>query len=191
MTTIDMTNEQLLIKEPTVTEEETKIEEENVSSPFLADLEKYDSIISELTNEQYYAFAGIGEDYDVLLVADGVFDNGDGNMAAIDAKVYGIDNGQIYEAGSVWSDGTAYPLATYENSIMFGGNHNMKMACVRNAAVIIEREAFEEFDEQGNATYTYDDGDIDDIKTVEDDSVLSEMFEKYESATVINFFKAN
>lgn len=111
-------------------------------------------------------------------------------MVAIDAKVYGIgDDGIIYEAGSVWSDGTAYPLAVYENSIMFGGNHRMTMACVRDASVIIEKEADEEFDEQGNVKYSYNEGDIDDIKTVDDDSVLSEMFRAYESAVVINFFQ--
>lgn len=168
--------------------EEVAEEEETVATPFLEDLEKYDKIISKLTKDQYYAFAGIGEDYDALLVTDGVYDNGDGNMAAIDAKVYGIgSNGRIYEAGSVWSDGTAYPIAVYENSIMFGGNHSMTMACVRDASVIIEREAYEEFDEQGNATYKYNEGDIDNIQTLEDDSVLKEMYDIYSKATVINF----
>lgn len=169
---------------------EANQEAEKVTTPFLDDLEKYDSIISTLTEEQYYAFAPIGEDYDALLVADGVYDNGDGNMAAIDAKVYGFGNdGKIYEAGSVWSDGTAYPLAVYENSIMFGGNHHMAMACVRDGSVIIEKEADEVFDEQGNATYSYNEGNIDDIKEVEDDSILKEMYATYGKAIVINFFK--
>ena len=175
------------VKEEEVVEE---VEEDVVATPFLADLEKYDSIISTLTEEQYYAFAGIGEDYDALLVTDGVYDYGDGIMAAIDAKVYGFgSDGKIYEAGSVWSDGTAYPIAVYENSIMFGGNHRMAMACVRDGSVIIEKEADEVFDEQGNATYSYNEGDIDNIQEVEDDSILSEMFETYKNATVINFFR--
>ncbi len=179
------------VEESDATVEQTVEKEESiVTPPFLSDREKYDSIISKLTTDQYYAFAGIGEDYDALLVADGVFDNGDGNMAAIDAKVYGIgEDGVIYEAGSVWSDGTAYPLAVYENSIMFGGNHHMTMACVKDASVIIEKEADEVFDEQCNVTDTYNEGNIDDIKTVEDDSILSEMFKTYESAVVINFFQ--
>lgn len=184
----ETTFEQEKVEEVTETVEESNAEEESVTSPFLLDCEKYESIISNLTTEQYYAFAGVAEDYDVLLVADGVYDNGDGNMVAIDAKVYGIDNGTIYEAGSVWSEGTAYPLAVYENSIMFGGNHEMTRACVRDAAVIIEKTAYEEFDDQGNVKYKYHNGDIDDIKTVEDDSVLSELQELYANAIVINFF---
>ena len=165
-------------------------EEESVTTPFLDDLEKYDSIISTLTTEQYYAFAEVGEDYDALLVADGVYDNGDGNMAAIQAKVYGFGNdGKIYEAGMVWSAGTAYPIAVYDKHLMFGGNHNMAMANVVDGSVIIQKEAFEVFDEQGNATYTYNNGNIDEEFEVEDDSVLAEMYDMYSKATVLNFFQ--
>lgn len=181
------------VKEPEAPVEEEIVEEEEaeaVTTPFLEDLEKYDSIISTLTTNQYYAFAEIGEEgYDALLVADGVYDNGDGIMAAIDAKVYGFGNdGQIYEAGNVWSDGTAYPLAVYEQRIMFGGNHHMAMAFVRDGSVVIEKEADEVFDEQGNATYSYNDGNIDNVIEVEDNSVLTEMYDIYAKATVINFF---
>ncbi|MBQ0028394.1 MAG: hypothetical protein KBS96_07310 [Lachnospiraceae bacterium] len=169
--------------------ESSEVEESSVVTPFLDDIEKYNSIISTLTTEQYYAFAGVGDGYDVLLVANGVYDNGDGNMAAIDATVYGIDNGEPCYAGSVWSDGTAYPIAVYEDMLMFGGNHKMAMANVINAAVIVQKEAYEEFDEQGNATYFLNEGDIDNIKELEDNSVLTEMFETYNQATVLNFFQ--
>lgn len=177
-------------EEAEVVAEETETEEETVATPFIEDMEKYDSIISNLTDDQYYAFAAIAEDYDVLLVADGVYDNGNNTMAAIDAKVYGIDaDGVVYEAGSVWSDGTAYPIAVYEDTIMFGGNHRMSMAVVRDCSVVIVKEADEVFDEQGNATYSYNEGDIDNIMEVEDNSVLNEMYEMYWNATVVNFFK--
>lgn len=164
-------------------------EESSITPPFLADMEKYDSIISTLTTEQYYAFADAGDGYDVLLVTDGVFDNGDGNMAAIDATVYGLANGEPCYAGSVWSDGTAYPIAVYENMLMFGGNHHMAMANVIDAAVITQKEAYEEFDEKGNATYFLDEGDIDNIKELEDNSVLTEMYDIYGKAVVLNFFQ--
>ena len=179
--TVEETN-----SEPT---EEVTEEESSVATPFLEDLEKYDSIISTLTTNQYYAFASVCEDYDVLLVADGVYDNGDGNMAAIDATVYGIENGETCYAGSVWSDGTAYPIAVYEDYLMFGGNHHMAMANVIDSTVIIQKEASEEFDEQGNATYFLNEGDLDNIKELEDDSVLKEMYETYSKAMVINFFQ--
>ncbi|MDO4188330.1 MAG: hypothetical protein Q4D29_05005 [Lachnospiraceae bacterium] len=168
---------------------EVEEEESSVNPPFLEDLEKYDSIISTLTTDQYYAFAAVGDGYDVLLVADGVYDNLDGNMAAIDATVYGLDNGKPCYAGNVWSDGTAYPIAVYEDMLMFGGNHSMTMANVIDSSVIIQKEAYEEFDEQGNATYFLNEGDIDNIKELEDNSVLTEMFDKYSQAIVLNFFQ--
>ena len=177
------------VKEETAEEvAEGEDEESSIMPPFLANLEKYDSIISTLTTKQYYAFADVGAGYDVLLVTDGVFDNGDGNMAAIDATVYGLDNGEPCYAGSVWSDGTAYPIAVYENMLMFGGNHKMAMANVIDASVIVQKEAYEEFDEQGNATYFLNEGDIDNIKELEDNSVLTEMYNTYSQAIVLNFF---
>ena len=176
-------------EEPVEEVAEAQEEESSVSTPFLEDIEKYDSIISTLTKDQYYAFAAVGDGYDVLLVADGAFDNGDGNMAAIDATVYGLDNGKPYYAGNVWSDGTAYPIAVYDDMLMCGGNHSMTMANVIDASVIIQKEAYEEFDENGNATYFLNEGDIDNIKELEDDSVLAEMFKTYSQATVINFFQ--
>lgn len=177
------------ITEETVEEAVPEEEEEGgVVTPFLADLEKYDSIISTLTTNQYYAFADAAKDYDVLLVADGVFDNGDGTMAAIDAKVYGFDgDGNVCEAGSVWSDGTAYPIAVVDGFLMFGGNHRMAMASVIDGSVVIEKEAYEEFDEAGNATYFYDEGDIDHIQEVADDSYLAEFYKTYENAVVLSF----
>lgn len=167
---------------------ETEEEETTVVTPFLKDLEMYDSIISTLTTNQYYGFAGVGDGYDVLLVADEVYDNGDGNMVSIDATVYGIENGEPCYAGSVWSDGTAYPIAVYDDLLMFGGNHKMAMANVVDAAVIVQKEAYEEFDDQGNATYFLNEGDIDNIKELEDDSILTEMFKAYSEATAIYFF---
>lgn len=163
--------------------------ESSVATPFLEDMEKYESIISTLTTNQYYAFACVGDGYDVLLVTDEVYDNGDGNMVSINATVYGMENGEPCYAGSVWSSGTAYPIAVYDDGLlMFGGNHNMAMANVIDAAVVIYKEAYEEFDEHGNATYYLNEGDIDNIKELEDDSILTEMYKAYGEATVINFF---
>ena len=178
-----------VVEEPVEEVVEVEDEESSITPPFLEALEKYDSIISTLTTEQYYAFASVGDGYDVLLVADGVYDNLDGNMAAIDAIVYGLDNGEPCYAGSVWSDGTAYPIAVYEDMLMFGGNHRMAMANVIDASVIVQKEAYEEFDEQGNATYFLNEGDIDNIKELEDNSVLTEMYDTYSKAIVLNFFQ--
>ena len=54
------------------------------------DLELYASVFSSLKEGQYYAFADINSEFDALLVTDSVFDNMDGNNAAIEATVYGL-----------------------------------------------------------------------------------------------------
>ena len=152
-------------------------------------IEKYNSIISTLTTSQYYAFVDLGNDYDILLVADNAYDNGDGNIVAIDATVYNIDNNKPCYAGSVWSDGTAYPIAVYENSLIFGGNHRITTAKVINSAVIVEKEIYEDFDENGNAIYYLNEGDIDNIKILENDIELTKMYDMYNKATIINFIQ--
>lgn len=175
------------VEEPV--EEVAETEEPSVATPFLEDLEKYDSIVSTLTTNQYYAFASVGDGYDVLLVADEAFENGDGNMVAIDAVVYGIDNGTPCYAGAVWSDDAAYPIAVYDDLLIFGGSHRMTTANVIHAAVYVQKEAYEEVDEQGNTVYRLNEGDIDNIKTLEDESVLTEMFQTYDQAIALNFFQ--
>ena len=61
--------------------EEVAAEETEVVSPFVKDLEMYDEVISKLSKDQWYTFADISKDYDILLVTDGTYDNLDGNMA--------------------------------------------------------------------------------------------------------------
>ena len=65
----------LEVKEEPRQETEAVEKESSITSPFLEDLEKYDSIISTLTRERYYAFAAVGDGYNVLLVVDGAIDN--------------------------------------------------------------------------------------------------------------------
>lgn len=182
----DTTQTEEVAEQPEVNETAEEEEEGGVVTPFLDDMEKYESILSTVTTDQYYAFAAVGEGEDVLLVTDGVFENADGSLAAIDAKVYAFaDDGKIYEAGSVWSDGTAYPIAVADGHLMFGGNHHMSEATIMDGSVVVLQTAHEEFDEDGNATYSI----MKDLEEtiVDDNSILTEMFDKYNNAIVINF----
>ena len=168
--------------------EEVAAEETEVVSPFVKDLEMYDEVISKLSKDQWYTFADISKDYDILLVTDGTYDNLDGNMAAIDATLYGLDSeGKVVELGTVESNGTAYPLAVYDQCLMFGGNHHMGMIFVENGNVITKLDASETFDEEGNATYSLFDYDEHYEGPVDDDTKLKEMYEIYGEAIVLNF----
>lgn len=177
--------------EESITVSEVASEEESgVVGPFAANLEKYDKIISQLNKDQWYAFADINKDYDVLLVTDYTYDNLDGNMAAIDATLYGLDeNGDVYELGTVQSAGTAYPLSVYNQCLLYGGNHCVHMIFVEGGSMITKLYADEIFDEEGNATYSVFDYDEHFEGNVDDDTKLMEMYDIYGQATVINFTK--
>lgn len=168
-------------------------EEEGVQSAIGAALSSYDSVIAGLSEGQYYGFAAAGETCDLLLVTDGVFDNGDGTMAAIDATVYGIDaEGNVIELGSVSSAGTAYPIAVVDDCLISGSNHTMMMEYYSaNGSMMTKLYASENFDDEGNATYSVFDLDAEYEGPVDDDSRLMEMFDKYSQASVINFIPAN
>lgn len=174
-----------------VSTETTHTEETGVSSPVAKAVEQYDEVISQLSGDQWYAFADINKDYDVLLVTDGTYDNLDGNMVTIDATLYGLDdNGKPFELGTVQSSGTAYPLAVYNQCIMYGGNHCMSMSFVDGGSMITKLYADEIFDSEGNATYSVFDYDEHFEGNVDDDTKLKEMYEMYGQATVINFTQA-
>lgn len=168
---------------------ETVEETSEVVTPFLADMEKYDSIISELRGDQYYAFANICSDYDVLLVSDGAYDNLDGNMASIDATLYGFDeDGNVIELGTATSGGTAYPLALSDGYIVIANNSRVTVEYVSpEGSVIVKKELDISYDTDGNATYYYFDLDEDFDGQTEDESIYDEMYEIYNQAMVINF----
>lgn len=170
----------------------SKEEESNINPPVLDAQEKYDSIISQLKPGQAYAFADICSAFDALLISeDGAYDyDGNGNMGAINVKVYGLDaNGEVIEYGEANSGGTAYPLAVYEGCLMICNNARTMMEYIDDKAFsMITKKCVEvSYDKDGNATYSYMDADTQTEGTLDDDSMMQEMYDMYSKATVINF----
>ena len=150
----------------------------------------YDEIIAGLKTGQAYAFADISTEHEALLVTDGVFENGDGTMAAIDATIYGYDaEGKIIEYGTVMSEGTAYPLAVKEGYLYFGGNHHMGKEYLDESisSVMTKEDATEVFDADAKATYYYFSLDDKFEGEVKDDSHLLSLFEEYGEAKAVGF----
>lgn len=174
-----------------VNETVDEAEETTVATPFLADLEKYDSVISGLNSDQYYAFAAVGDEYDLLLVTDSVYDYGDGVMAAIDATVYGFDaDGNAMEFGIIESEGTAYPISVSNGCLMYGGNHHVAKTFCASGSMITKMDASEVFDEEGNATYYIFDYDNMYEGEADDNTALMALYDEYATAVVINFTQA-
>lgn len=150
----------------------------------------YDKIIKGLKPGQAYAYADFSTEHEALLVTDGVFENGDGTMAAIDATIYGYDaEGKIMEYGTVMSEGTAYPLAVKDGYLYFGGNHHMSKEFLDESvsSVMTKEDATEVFDEDANATYYYFSLDDKFEGEVKDDSHLLSLFGEYGEAKVVGF----
>ena len=160
--------------------------------------ESFDEIISLLDKGNGYAIVKVnGLDDEVLMITEGVYDNLDGNMAAIDTSIYRNDNGTVICIGNVFSSGTAYPISLdAEGRIYSGGHHEVDINVIADETkgIMTLVYAHESFDENQNATYsgfirennTLSEGGVD---IAEDDpSVLEQLFKDYfESTTPINF----
>lgn len=159
--------------------------------------ESYEDIISKLNPGNAYAYVQVmGCDEQLLAIAEGAYDNGDGNMAAIDASFYLFKDGKVNNIGNVYSSGTAYPISlTKDGKVYSGGNHEVDVSCVcpETEGIMTLVYAYESFDESGNATYggfvrTEPDLGNDGEEIAEDDSsVLEGLYEEYGKLSPINF----
>jgi hypothetical protein len=156
-----------------------------------ADDGAYEEIINSLDAGQAYAYADIaGSDNKALLIASGAYDNGDGTMAAIDAEIYCKDkSGEVISYSYITSDGTAYPISEKDGFLYYGGNHHVAKIYIdiSNEAVMTKEDAEEVFDTDGNATYYYFSLDEEFDGEVDDDSHLTQLFDEYGEADVIEF----
>ncbi len=123
---------------------------------------------------------------DVLLVSSGTYDNLDGNNAAIDARIFVYKDAMPYEIGTVASCGTAYPLAVKDGKLFTGGNHNMSRHSVKDGTVLVSENAYENFDSDGNATYSYSSGE-DNLEGDEAQKLYDEISDEMLSGEIVNF----
>ena len=133
--------------------------EGRVNPPIIADMEKYDSVISTLQKGSYITFAEIYKDKesenDVLLVSkpNCVFDNTEGGMACTEADVYAFDkDGKIKKYGEAISGGTAIPLSVYEGCLYFGNHVELTRVYVDEEKSELVTEKDRPFDELDHVT---------------------------------------
>ncbi len=152
------------------TSEETveNAEETYVTPPYEADLASYESIISTIPADYYYAFADMDEKNDALLVAspEFCFDNLEGQKTSTEAWVYGFDkDGSIKEYGYVTSGGTAYPLSAKNGKLYYANHTTLWKAYIDEAAgemIVEETEDFEDYEDVIEVIFVPMGGDVDD-----------------------------
>ncbi|MCR5032379.1 MAG: hypothetical protein K6A92_05920 [Lachnospiraceae bacterium] len=152
----------------------------------------FTQIVDKLEDGAGYANVVVGGE-DLLLISPmGVYDNG-GYNASIDAEAYYYKDGVPTYVGHVSAGGTAYPLAVKDGLLYAGWGHGMITYTFANGMLIVDDEAYEVFDESGNATY-YHTSNTHDVEagsdgSVADDSALTALFDRYGDAEVIEFAK--
>ena len=136
--------------------------EGRINPPVIADMEKYESVISTLPKGSYIAFVEINNgkesENDAMLVAktDTLFDNGEGEQVCTEATVYGIDkDGKIKEYGDAISGGTAVPLSTYNGCLYYGNHSELTHAYIDEEKSEFITETSTSFDDIDNVTEVY------------------------------------
>ncbi len=167
----------------------TPAEAEHVMDIDMEGCDTFTQIVDKLEAGKGYSNAVLDEE-DVLLIANGTYDNLDGNFAAIDAEIFCYKDGIPSYLGYVEAGGTAYPLALMDGKLYAGGNHFMSKYTVTDGRLVIMETAGETFDTDGNVTYFYDSddgGDYSNIDQEEAKKILEDLYDEYEKAKVINF----
>ncbi len=93
--------------------------------------------------------------------------------------------------GYVQCGGTAYPLGVKDGILYVGGNHFITGYTIAAGGLVIDEEAWDTFDSEGQATY-YHSSDLrdvgaDDNGQVSDDSALNSMYDAYSNSEIIEF----
>lgn len=145
----------------------------------------YGDTVAGLEGQKYYAVVETNAENPVLLVTNSCYDDEKGNQVSMDATVYYEVDGVVKNIGMVNSLGTAYPIAYDKTGIYAGGGHGMQRYEIDEAGGLTLAEgAYVTYDEDGNASFAIEDyGSV----TVSSEEEYQKIWDKYESATVVNF----
>lgn len=87
----------------------------------------YAEFINGLAEEQPYAVIDINEEFPVLLLPEGIYDNGNGDMVTFYSDVYYMIDDVPQKIGTISGAGTAYPLAYDKRGIYAASGHGTKL----------------------------------------------------------------
>ena len=148
--------------------------------------EIYGATIAGLQDDELFSIVETNAPSPVLLVTSQYYDDGAGNQASIYCDVYYVVDGEVKKTGAIESLGTAYPVAYDKAGIYAASGHGMQRFEVdgKTGEVVLAEGIYEQFDENGNASYTLEKGEERKALTEEE---YYETYEKYSEATVVNF----
>ncbi|MCD7920191.1 MAG: M56 family metallopeptidase [Clostridiales bacterium] len=153
------------------------------------EIASYEALGLNLTDEDAFALVDIGADANVLLIADGTFDDGYGNAAAIRCSAYCVANGVLYDLGTLESPeskSTAYSVRIGSDCIYTASNSSVERYRLdaNSKRFVLDAQYRIVYDaDGGEACYRVQGGAE---ETVTEETFWA-AFAAYEDAAVINF----
>lgn len=145
----------------------------------------YEKTIGGLEDNELFVMIDTNAPLPVLLVTTQVYEDGTGKQAALACDVYYPVDNEVKNIGTIVSMGTAYPVSYDETGIYAASGHGMQRFEVEKSGTLTLAEGiYEQFDENGNATYTME---KEDETTTLSEEEYDAAFEKYSNATVAGF----
>lgn len=145
----------------------------------------YEETIGGLGDNELFVKIDTNAPQPVLLVTSQVYDDGTGKQAALLCDVYYLAGNKVKNIGTIESMGTAYPISYDETGIYTASGHAMQRFEVEKSGTLMLAESMnEQFDENGNASYTVKKGN--ETKTISEEEYY-DIFEKYNNASVASF----
>lgn len=145
----------------------------------------YEKTIGGLEDNELFVMIDTNAPLPVLLVTTQVYEDGTGKQAALACDVYYPVDNVVKNIGTIESMGTAYPVSYDETGIYAASGHGMQRFEVEKSGTLTPAEGiYEQFDENGDATYTME---KEDKTTNLSEEEYDAAFEEYSNATVAGF----
>ena len=148
--------------------------------------ERFSSVTDTLSAGKYFTMADLGGEEDALLIADFVYDDLEGNVATINAHVYSTDpEGNVVDCGTVYSQGTAYPLAVRGGRLFTSGHRFIHKYCLgSNGQLETAGSVLEVLDSLGEPLRYIIDGDM---VCLPGDSLELAAYDEWAGADILSF----
>lgn len=122
----------------------------------------------------------------VLLVAEGTYDDGTGRQVAMGCEVYYTVNNKVKLLGTIWSAGTAYPIASDWNGIYTASGHSIERYEIdeKTGTLILAMGVYENFSTDGTAIY---EKEVKGVRMASSEEEFMKLVADYGRATVVSF----
>lgn len=148
--------------------------------------EMYGAAIAALGDDERFAIVETNAKNPVLLVTTLVYDDGQGNQAALFCDVYYRAGEEVQKIGSIESMGTAYPIAYDKSGIYAASGHTLWRFEIddKNGSLKCGEGFYETFDKEGEASYTREANN--EMEAIAEEDYLS-AWEAYGKAEIVYF----